>query len=350
MKKKLLFVYPHTSTFIQLDIKILADKFSVETNTDDWQSKVKTPVNLIKQFFFLLLNIHRFEYIVVSFGGYWSFLPSLFGRVFGKKTFIILHGTDCAAFEEINYGNLRKQPLKQFCKWSYKLAYRLLPVSESLVYTENTYFDKERVIKQGYVHFFPEIKTPYTVIPNGFELDKWQNDSSITTTRSPNSFVSVASGNSLYLKGIDLILKIAKSFKEYRFHIVGFSDNENLYSDCTNVYFHGRITQEKLKELFYSSTFYLQLSITEGFGCALCEAMLCGCIPIGSNVNAIPEIIGEAGYILKNRDSKELMLLIQNNISKNTALSELSTEKISRDYPISRRKHELLETMDGKSE
>jgi glycosyltransferase involved in cell wall biosynthesis len=44
----------------------------------------------------------------------------------------------------------------------------------------------------------------------------------------------------------------------------------------------------------------------EGFPNALAEAMLCGCIPIGSNVSGIPYMISDSGYILHHRNVDEL--------------------------------------------
>ena len=210
MKEKLLFIYPHEATFISLDIKILSKKFDITTNTYNWKNKIRTPFYLIKQLIFLLKNIHKFKYIVISFGGYWSFLPSYLGYIFNKKTYIILHGTDCASMKQINYGSLRNFPLKLFCKWSYKFAYKLLPVSESLVYTENTYYEENKIIKQGYKFFFKNIKTPHYTIPNGFEIEKWNlNDKS--TTRDEKSLITVVSGKSQFKrKGIDIILELAE--------------------------------------------------------------------------------------------------------------------------------------------
>jgi glycosyltransferase involved in cell wall biosynthesis len=71
----------------------------------------------------------------------------------------------------------------------------------------------------------------------------------------------------------------------------------------------GKIEYHKLVELYNRHEFYLQLSVAEGFPNTLCEAMLCGCIPIGSNVFSIPKIIGDTGFVLKHRNMDELKRL-----------------------------------------
>jgi glycosyltransferase involved in cell wall biosynthesis len=59
--------------------------------------------------------------------------------------------------------------------------------------------------------------------------------------------------------------------------------------------------------LFYNAhQYYIQLSIAEGFPSAICEAMLCQCIPIGSTVGAIPDIVGDCGYLVEKRDDQEI--------------------------------------------
>ena len=84
----------------------------------------------------MIINFYNSKIILISFGGYWSFLPSLFGRIFNKKVAIVVHGTDCVSFPEINYGNLRNPLMSWFIKKSYQFSNIILPVSDSLVYTK----------------------------------------------------------------------------------------------------------------------------------------------------------------------------------------------------------------------
>jgi glycosyltransferase involved in cell wall biosynthesis len=48
---------------------------------------------------------------------------------------------------------------------------------------------------------------------------------------------------------------------------------------------------------------------------SLGEAMLCECIPVGSNVNGIPDAIGETGVIVKQRDILELCKAVKGALS-----------------------------------
>ena len=64
-------------------------------------------------------------------------------------------------------------------------------------------------------------------------------------------------------------------------------------------------------------------------------------IPIGSDVAGIPDIIGEAGYILKKKNEEDLIELI-NNLSKSTITREEARDQIIANFPLSRRESEFL--------
>jgi glycosyltransferase involved in cell wall biosynthesis len=93
----------------------------------------------------------------------------------------------------------------------------------------------------------------------------------------------------------------------------------------------------------------MQLSISEGFPNAICEAMLSGCVPIGSDVAAIPEIIGDTGFILKKRNADMLRELVQKAIGclELDALSVSARERIASRYPLRKRGELLLEALSG---
>src|SRR6185369_10376616 len=93
--------------------------------------------------------------------------------------------------------------------------------------------------------------------------------------------------------------------------------------------------------------FYFQISIAEGFPSAICEAMLCNCIPIGSNVAAIPMIIGDCGFVLNKRDPEMLMALIKNALNSDTkTLAKKSRERIIELFPQGKREAELIKLIE----
>ena len=103
------------------------------------------------------------------------------------------------------------------------------------------------------------------------------------------------------------------------------------------------VKNEELIDIFSSCEFYLQLSMAEGFPNSLCEAMLCECIPIGSNVFSIPEIIGDSGFVLKNRSGDELKQILQQALNADKdVLKKKARLRITENYTLESRKAKLL--------
>lgn len=102
--------------------------------------------------------------------------------------------------------------------------------------------------------------------------------------------------------------------------------------------------QAALKEELSAHEFYFQLSYMEGFPNALCEAMLCGCIPIGSNVSGIPHIIGDTGFILNKRDVDVLDELVQSALRPDNRenLSDNARKRIEKLFPTELRRNKLV--------
>ena len=341
----IIFISPVFSSFIRNDVEFLRTNYNVILNLYNWKKAWKTPIYLVHQMFFLWFKCRTADHIIISFGGYWSLLPVWIGKYYGIPVFIILNGTDCASLPEFNYGSLRKPLLKFFCKWSYHGATKLLPVSESLIYCENSFLSNNETAasKQGVKHFFPELKTPYQVIHNGIMTDKWIIDSKIN--REEKSFISVFSNAQFYLKGGDLIVEIAKRLPEHTFYIAGCSKPQSII--CTdNVHFIGQVGQDILASYYNRVLYIFQLSVFEGFGCALCEGMLMGCVPIVSSVNMLPEIVGESGYVLELRDADSLynlVLELDNDSAK--SLGEAARNIILTQYTMGQRESEIRSLM-----
>lgn len=319
MKPNLLYFYPKKATFVAKDIYLLERDFKVKTQNLKWTSKYLLPLNFIKQLIFILRNTKNTPVFIVMFGGYWSFLPTLLGKILNKKVYIILGGTDCVSFPEFNYGSLRKQPLKWFIKKSYQWSTRLLPVDASLMYSDYNYLPQVVNKKQGVKAYFQNLKTPYSVIPNGYHISFWGVDK---IDVAPLSFISIAYVSDdarLTLKGFDTIIKLAQQFKEASFTLVGLSKAmTNKLNLPSNIVVYKNLSPKRIKKQFAKHQFYVQISLSEGFPNALAEAMLCQCIPIGSAVGGIPKIISKYGVVLQNQDFD----VLKNEVKKLVALPQ----------------------------
>ena len=86
------------------------------------------------------------------------------------------------------------------------------------------------------------------------------------------------------LKGIDLITSIAPNFPDCEFIIVGGEGHIPTEMLPPNIRLKPLLSVNDVITEMQRAEFYLQLSMAEGSPNALCEAMLCECVPIGSDV------------------------------------------------------------------
>ena len=351
MKEKILYIFPDNSTFIQKDIDLLSRHYLVVTPAHSWRNKASTPINFIRQLIFLSRHIRSCRAIFVMFGGYWSLLPALFGKITGKPVCIIPGGTDCVSFPSLNYGSLRKPVMRTFIKLSFQLCTKLLPVDESLVLSDYTWLENPDYPKQGFRYFFPRLKTQYQVIHNGFDPEFFRTD---RAAKKENSFIAVAPVSNMMrvrVKGVDLIIHLAGRFSNCTFTIVGVSDAvaARLGPLPSNLKLFPFLPKEKFIGLLEESQFVLQLSVSEGFPNALCEAMLCNCIPVGSSVGAIPLIIGDAGFVLRSAERNNLdsgfeeILRTGQDVRRQLGLN--ARERITGMFHISRREKAFMELL-----
>ena len=338
----ILYTFPVRTAFIDRDLEMISPVAEIKP-LEFTQSPVKLPFYFILQFFQLLWFLSRTSQYLCFFGGYHSVLPVWFGRVFGKKCTIQAGGTDCMNMPEIGYGNFRKKWLRKATVYSFKNCSLILPVAQALVKQDYSY-DPKINSKQGLLNLIPDLKTPIQVIPNGFDTDFWKD---LGKDRHAKSFISVATGTSnparAIVKGYDLIEQLADKHPEWTFTLVG---DPNYLSPKPNVTVLGKLKSIELLECYNSHRFYLQLSTSEGFPNALGEAMACRCIPIGSAVGAIPEIIGDTGKILQYKNLMELESLVHEILhADQSELIHSTRNRIITHFSFTKRQTHLVEAL-----
>lgn len=348
IKNLIIYNIQNSSSFIYYDKLILDEKFQLITLQNNFNNKFWTPIYILKQLYYLFYNWKKYNLIVSQIAGYHTFIPSILSYLRLKKHIIVLHGTDCNCIPEINYGNLQKPVLKWFTKKSIMLSNHLLPVSQSLIENNSTYYLKNKA-KFGLLNNIENFNTPYTVIYNCVDDTQF---TILQEKRSPKSFITIALGLNLEknvkLKGIDLVISLARQNPDFDITILGSETIFGYKNELKNVKIIGKVNHKELNHYYNLHKYYLQLSISESFGLSLCEAMLCGCIPIVSNVGMMPEIIQEKNLVLNEPNIQALEKIISRNIQIGDNIQNMLNRRslIMDRFSIEQRKTRLLNLLN----
>jgi glycosyltransferase involved in cell wall biosynthesis len=345
--KKIFYTFVQKRSFIDTDIRYLSTHFDLTvflfTSTPKWM----IPISFIGQFFHLLFLGWRYDYIISFFAGFHSVLPAWFAKLTGKKCIIFLAGTDAFNYPSFHYGNFTRKAYGKATCISAHAASILVPVSSNLVLKSSPYYKEDSII-QGIYHWCKDLKTPYEVIPFEYNVDLFKRQ---PVARKENSFITVAfgiQGTSFIRKGIDKMLMIASHFPQYEFTIVGYAPSEFPVPVPANVTLVPPVPHAKVPEYLSAHQYFLQLSIAEGFPSAIVEAMLCECIPIGSEVAAIPEIVSTHGFLVPERDDEIILDTVRKAIAykDKEALGKSAREYIVTHFGPGRRTNALLKLLD----
>lgn len=346
----LLYCFPQSSSFIQRDIDGLREHYVVHAQALNAQPAWKLPLRLLRQLLWLLRNRAWNCDCICHFSGYHALLPGWICR----RTFIILAGSDCASIPAIRYGNHSRKWMGWATRIAAAQATRLLPVHASLMHRTQTYSDLVPA-EQGILAFGPAIKTPWTAIPYGFDTEFWNPGTG--GDRAPNSFICVPGAasptNRLHLlKGVNLVLDIAGRMPLAQFTIVGVADPDAYAGAPKNVSFHRHVDAVTLRDFYRKASFHMQLSLSEGMPNALCEAMLCGCIPLASPISSMPDIVDGIGFLLEHDDPEMGAALCREMLalpaSERDRRSRSARSKVEKDYPIQHRMDALASVLQDR--
>lgn len=313
---KILYTYTARRSFVNNDLAALSKHFSVKTYHFKTDPKSLTPMSFLLQALYLLVFGWRYNAFMIFFAGYHSMLPAVFAKLTGKKCIIFLGGTDCFNYPSFRYGNFTKPIYGKATCISAHNASLLVPVSENLIYSKSDYYKEDSTI-QGIYHWCRPLKTNHHVIHLEYNPGIFFKQD---VERNDYSFITVAfglEGTSFIRKGIDKILMLAAYFPEMGFTILGCAEKDFPATAPKNVSLIPPVPYDQLPVYYSRHRFYLQLSIAEGFPSAICEAMLCECIPIGSDVAAIPAIVSKFGFIVKERNDAAIIDVVNTAINYN---------------------------------
>jgi glycosyltransferase involved in cell wall biosynthesis len=333
--KNIFFVAPNRSSFVNKDIEILEKNASVYFVQSTAFNIIDVIISQFSLFIKLILNLKKADLYYIWFADYHSFLPVLFSKLFKKKSILVIGGSDVNYLPEYGIGNVIG-PLgvrKASVVYSLNNASLLLPVDESLIYTENNYA-AEKSQAMG-INYFSHNKN-IEVLPTSIDIRQWK---SLKKKKQFITIVSFSNKKRLIQKGFDLFLQLATELKEFEFYLVGGKKSivEKNFEIPKNLIVKEFLNHDELSNLLSETKVFLLLSLSEGMPNVLIEAMASGCIPIVSNVNGMPDLAKKHGYVLENKNLDVALELCRKAIEKPESIHDEIEKEIKEKFNLENR-------------
>lgn len=326
---KILFVHNHLATFTRIDLDILRSQHVVR----ELHVRHSDPVVLAQSTYEAIQGVLWCDLVFAWFGAFHAFLPFVLAKLLGKPCVVVASGYDVGNAPEINYGNMRPGPRRWVGKWVFKLTDRILAVSQ---------FTAGEAIANAGVPL-PKLQ----VIPHGIPTDNIDIDVEAVMRQPIVLTVGAIDQLNLKLKGLLDFARVAASFPEYLFFIIGPHQDLNAVQQLhevapINLIMPGRMNYNDLRKFMYTVSVYMQLSYYESFCMALAEAMAAGCIPVVTDRGALPEVAGDIGYVNTYGDIQAAVSAVKTAMSSAPEMRKAAQQRINTTYSLDSRRRMLL--------
>lgn len=283
LRVKILLTSTHHTSFIRDDLVFLRSCFPVDHIITSGPGAPFAVVN----------HLRGVSLTFTWFASVYAGVVVFCARLFGKKSIVVVGGADLARFPDVGYGLWNSRWKSTVATYALRRADRILAV--------------DGFLKEQAKSLARYDGSNIEVVPTGFDARFWtpagsQEDRVLTVAVCVNE-------TRARVKGIDILLEAARTMKEVPFSIVGMSPEviaRYRIAAPVNVEMIPPMEQSALREYYRRSRVYCQPSLTEGLPNSVCEAMLCGCIPVGTRVGGMPSAIGEHGVLVPYGDPEQL--------------------------------------------
>lgn len=327
---RVLVVRPIKSSFIEEDISLLSKHFDVQTL--DVFEKGRSFGNSVKVFLRLLRGTLWADVTYSWFAEIYALWAVRLSRLLLRKSIVVVGGYEVARMPDIGYGKLVDPKNVRDVRYTLDHADAVLTVSDGL--------------KRDAVDNAGAKGDNFQTLPTGYDSDRFSPQGSkdtlvLTVARCDDA-------TRVKVKGIDVFFEVASRIPHARFEAIGLKDaikGAITYSNLENIETFPLLPQEEMIERFRRAKVYCQLSMREGLPNALCEAMLCECVPVVSAVGAMPAVVGDAGFIVKRDDIDEAVEAVSRALVSDAGKAARS--RIKDRYSRAKREEHLVNIIKG---
>ncbi len=316
---KILFVYNHDSTWTRDDLAILRKHFEVETYFYRKDKKRKNIKKLVR----------NSDLLYIWFASYHALKAVWLAKKYGKKVVTVASGYSVANLPQYNYGLAAHFYTRWMPIFILKNSDIILAVSKA------NKREIENLVKNA------NIKIVY----HGVDIEKFTFDENLKKRRMVIT-VGGLDKTSWRRKGIDKFIEVAEQFPETPFFVIGrIKENVKKYMKNLpqNLKFTGFVSDEKLVEFYQKAKVYAQFSFHEAFGCSVAESMLCGCIPVVTNMGSLPEVVGETGFVIPYWNKEKAVSAVKEALNASDEAGKKARERVINNFALTKREKRLVE-------
>jgi glycosyltransferase involved in cell wall biosynthesis len=323
--KRILYVHSRKASFVQIDRELLAERYELE---DLYQpGRLPNPVKVIG-------GVLRADLVFGWFASWHTFLPITLARLLRKPSVLVIGGFDVANMPDIEYGHQQGGLRKWASRWIFRRATRLVT---------NSYYSLEEIERNT-----PIPPEQVTVVHHGVPDPFGELPSGPKRRVALN--VGAVDRGTLVQKGQLPFARASRELPDVQFVLAGKwldeAVDELRAAGGSNLELTGWLSDEQLLDAYRVAAVYVQASRHEGFGLAVAEAMLAGCVPVVMNVTAMPEVVGDAGVLIESQDAEAVAVGIRAALELGPAASRAARERILTSFPMDRRREGILRVVE----
>jgi glycosyltransferase involved in cell wall biosynthesis len=282
---RIAFISTFSTPFIQDDLETLKRFYRTHVQIGSGISHI----------FKIVLSCFKSDIAFCWFASTYAFVAVAFMRLLGRRSVLVIGGVDVAKDEKLKYGIWLVPWKAHLVRYAMKHANKIMAVDQSLA--------------EKACHLVQYDGKNIEIVPTGYDVDFWK----ISESNKAINVLTVAIVHDeirFRVKGIDILFETARSLPHISFTMIGLTKEIiALFNPPSNVELVPPMDRRLLLPYYQRAKVYCQPSRQEGMSNVLCEAMLCGCIPVATDVGATKSVLGEIGMCVPpNADALTLAL------------------------------------------